>query len=100
VLIHSDVCVRLVFNRGLDTSPEEDIEESDIDPRTASVYDMNYWFFKQAQRVLKNNAIPRGFQEAIKVMRDSFDEMRLERKGLTQRKMETREIIVDDDDED
>ena len=100
VLIHSNVCVRLIFNRGLDVSPEEDIEIESIDPRTASVYDMNYWFFRQAQKVLKDKAIPRGFQEAIKVMRDSYDEMRLERKGITQRKMETREIVVEDDDED
>ena len=100
VLIHSPVCVRVIFNRGLDVSPEEDIEEQEIDPRTASVYDMNYWFFKQAQRALKDKAIPRGFQEAIKVMRDSYDEMRLERKGITQRKMETREIVVESDDED
>jgi hypothetical protein len=92
--------VRLIFNRGLDVSPEEDIEIESIDPRTASVYDINYWFFKQAQRALKNNAIPRGFREAIKVMRDSYDEMRLERKGITQRKMETREIVVDSDDND
>ena len=105
VMIHSTVCVRLIFNRGLDVSPEEDVEIEDIeiesiDPRTASVYDINYWFFRQAQRALKDKAIPRGFQEAIKVMRDSYDEMRLERKGITQRKMETREIVVEDDDED
>lgn len=100
VLKHSPVCVRLIFNRSLDVSPEEDIEEQEIDPRTASVYDINYWFFKQAQRALKDKTIPRGFQEAIKVMRDSYDEMRLERKGITQRKMETREIVVESDDED
>ena len=99
-MVHSPVCLRLIFNRGLDVSPEEDIEIESIDPRTASVYDINYWFFRQAQRALKNNAIPRGFQEAIKVMRDSYDEMRLERKGITQRKMETREIVVESDDED
>lgn len=99
VLNHSKVCFRLVFNRGLDVDPDTDIPPEDIDPRTASVYDMNYWFFRQAQSCLKNKTIPRGFQDVIKVMRDSFYEMRLERKGLTQRKMETREIIVDDDDD-
>ena len=100
VLNHSKVCFRLVFNRSLDVSPDEEIDLENPDPRTCSVYDMNYWFFKQAQRALKDKAIPRGFQEAIKVMRDSYDEMRLERKGITQRKMETREIVVEDDDED
>lgn len=97
VMVHSAVCVRLIFNRGLDVDPDTDIPPEDIDPRTASVYDMNYWFFRQAQSCLKNKTIPRGFQDVIKVMRDSFYEMRLERKGLTQRKMETREIIVDDE---
>lgn len=99
VMKHSPVCVRVIFNCSLDSSPDTDEQVQDIDPRTASVYDINYWFFKQAQRALKSKNIPRGFQEAIKVMRDSYDEMRLERKGITKRKMETREIIVEDDDD-
>lgn len=99
VLIHSKVCVRIIYNRALDVSPEEDIPVDDIDPRTASVYDLNYWFFKKAKEALKSNTVPRGFADAVKVMENAFFNMKLERKGLTQRKMETREIIVEDDDD-
>lgn len=99
VLIHSNVCVRIIFNRGIDVDPEQDIPPEDIDPRTCSVYDLNYWFFRQAQSALKNKTIPKGFADAVKVMENAYTNMRLERKGLTQRKMETREIIVEDDDD-
>lgn len=101
VLIHSKVCVRLIFNRGLDVSPDKDIPVDNIDPRTASVYDLNYWFFRKAQEALKSGSVPRGFADAVKVMESAFYNMKLERKGLTQRPMETREIIIEsDDDED
>lgn len=100
VLIHSKVCVRIIFNRGLDVDPNQDIPPETIDPRTASIYDLNYWFFRQAQSALQNKSIPKGFADAVKVMEHAYNNMRLERKGLTQRKMETREIIVEDDDDD
>lgn len=99
VLVHSEVCVRLIFNRGLDVDKNKDIPVDDIDPRTADVYDLNYWFFKKAQTALKNDKIPKGFADAVKVMRESFHAMKLERRGITSRPMETREIIVEDDDE-
>lgn len=100
VLNHSKVCVCLIYSRPLDISPEEDMEIKDIDPRVATPYDMNLWFFLQAKKALKDKSIPRGFADAIRVMENAYMNMKLERKGLTQRKMETREIVVDDDDED
>ena len=92
--------MRIIFNRGLDVDPNKDIPPETIDPRTASIYDLNYWFFRQAQSALQNKSIPKGFADAVKVMEHAYNNMRLERKGLTQRKMETREIIVEDDDDD
>ena len=100
VLNHSNVCVCLIYNRPLSVAPTEEIEIKDIDPRVATTYDMNLWFFLQAKKALKDKSIPRGFADAIRVMENAYMNMKLERKGLTQRKMETREIVVDDDDED
>lgn len=100
ILIHSKVCVRVIFNRPLDVSPDENIPLDDLDPRTATEYDLHYWLFKLAKRNLVEGTVPRGFGEAVRTLRDSFHIMKLERKGISVREMETREIVVDDDGDD
>lgn len=100
VLEHSKDCVRLVFNRTLDKDPESTEQPADIDPRSASEYDLNYWIFRQSYNAIKEKNIPKGFGDAIRVLRDAYHVMRIERKGITERPMETREIVIEEDDDD
>lgn len=104
VLVHSEACIGLNWNRSLDTPPPEEKEKiKPIDPRTATETDLNYWLFVKARDMVESGHITKGFADAVKVMRDAFNAIKTETKSLQNRKTEIKEIVVEEektDDED
>ena len=97
VLVHSQACISLNWNRSLDSEPPQEKEKiKPIDPRTATETDLNYWLFVKARDMVESGHITKGFADAVKVMRDAFNAIKTETKSLEKRPMETREIIVDE----
>lgn len=101
LMVHSEFCIGLVYNRSLDSEPKK---AKTLDPRTATETDLNYWIFEKARDALESGHILKGFADAVKVMKDAFHTIKTETKSLEKRPMETREIVVesdsDEDDED
>lgn len=104
VLVHSEACISLNWNRSLDNEPPQEKEKiKPIDPRTATETDLNYWLFVKARDMVESGHITKGFADAVKVMRDAFNAIKTETKSLQNRKTKIKEILVEEentDDED
>lgn len=101
VLVHSQACISLNWNRSLDNEPPQEKEKiKPIDPRTATEYDLNLWICLKARDALESGHITKGFGDAVKVLKDAFHAMKAETKSLQNKKTEIKEIVVEDDDED
>ena len=104
VLVHSQACISLNWNRSLDSEPPQEKEKiKPIDPRTATETDLNYWLFVKARDMVESGHITKGFADAVKVMRDAFNAIKTDTKSLQNRKTKIKEIVVEEeknDDED
>jgi len=97
LMVHSEFCIGLVWNRSLDSEPPQEREKiKPIDPRTATETDLNNWLFIKARDMIESGHITKGFADAVKVMKDAFNTIKAETKSLEKRPMETREIVVEE----